>query len=190
MAYINSVKSNDVALIEAITEWWSRELESKAKYDGRNIYLVTFTFKHIPGTAATKLTTMQHSVSCFYSTMLKRVVRKPKSIYYLHKRPRMLVAPDYPIFKHEKKTLMEVRVNDGLHMHAILGVPLKSRLKEEISSHVERKRHAYIKAPLYDVHFAYIEADMKKVTDYAFKAIKRGRCRWEDLLILPKSRSE
>jgi hypothetical protein len=103
----------------------------------------------------------------------------------------MLAAPDYPVFKHEKKNLAEVRVNDGLHMHAILGMPLKSRLKKEtISMHVERKRHAYIKTRLREVHFVPIEADMDEVTDYALKTIKRGKCRWEDILILPKSPSE
>jgi hypothetical protein len=103
----------------------------------------------------------------------------------------MLAAPDYPVFKHEKKNLAEVRVNDGLHMHAILGMPLKSRLKKEtISMHVERKRHAYIKTHLREVHFVPIEPDMDEVTDYALKTIKRGKCRWEDISILPKSPSE
>ena len=82
-------------------------------------------------------------------------------------------------------------MNDGLHMHAILGMPLKSRFKNEtISMHVERKRHTYIKTPLREIHFKPIEADMTKVTDYALKTIKRGTCRWEDILILPKSPSE
>ena len=191
MAQRISLNSSETALIEAITAWWSKEMEDKARYEGWNVYLVTFMFNHIPGTAATKLKTMQDSVSRFYSKMITHVVRKPNSIYCLHKRPKMLVAPDYPVFKHEKKNLAEVRVNDGLHMHAILGMPLKSRFKNEtISMHVERKRHTYIKTPLREIHFKPIEADMTKVTDYALKTIKRGTCRWEDILILPKSPSE
>ena len=191
MAYTNSINSSDIAQIEAITAWWSREMEDKARYEGWNVYLVTFMFNQIPGTAATKLKEMQNNVSRFYSKMITHVVRKPNSIYYLHKRPKMLAAPDYPVFKHEKKNFAEVRVNDGLHMHAILGMPLKSRLKKEtISMHVERKHHTYIKTPLREIHFKPIEANMKEVTDYALKTIKRGTCRWEDILILPKSPSE
>ena len=102
----------------------------------------------------------------------------------------MVSTPDYPIFKHKKISLVEVRVNDGLHMHAILGVPLKSRLKEELASHVARKPHAYIKAPLRNIHFAPIEGNMTDVVGYVTKTIRRGRCRWEDILFLPKSPSE
>ena len=74
----------------------------------------------------------------------------------------MVAPPDYPVFKHEKISLAQARVNDGLHMHAILGIPLKSRLKEDIESHVERKPHAYIKAPLRKIHFASIEGNMEE----------------------------
>ena len=165
-------------------------MEERVRYDGWNAYLVTFMFNHIAGRPATKLKIMQDSVSRFYAIMVRRVVRKPNSIYQLHKRPIMVAPPDYPVFKHEKISLAQARVNDGLHMHAILGIPLKSRLKEDIESHVERKPHAYIKAPLRKIHFASIEGNMKNVADYALKAIRRGRCSWEDLLFLPKSRSE
>jgi hypothetical protein len=102
----------------------------------------------------------------------------------------MIAGPDYPVFKHEKISLAAARVNDGLHMHAILGMPLKSRLKESVSPHVDGKRHVYIKAPLRKIRFDPIEGEMEHVTDYALKAIKRGRSRWEDLLFFPKSPSE
>ena len=165
-------------------------MEERAQYEGWNIYLVTFAFDHIPGKAATKLKIMQDSVGRFYSTLIKHVVRKPNSIYQMHKRPRMIAAPDYPVFKHQKISLAEARVNDGLHMHAILGMPLKCRLKLPVSMHVDERRHAYIKSPLRKIHFVSIEGDMEHVVDYALKSIKRGRCRWEDLLVLPKSASE
>ncbi len=190
MTTLKSMNSNDVALVEAVNSWWSREMDDRVTYDGWNAYLVTFTFNHIPGKPATKLKVMQDSVCRFYSAMLRRVVRKPNSIYQLHNRPRMVSAPDYPVFKHEKIGLAEVRINDGLHMHAILGVPLKSRLKEELASHVARKPHAYIKVPLRNIHFAPIEGNMKDVVGYLTKTIRRGRCRWEDILFLPKSPSE
>jgi hypothetical protein len=191
MSQWKSMKPHENAFVECITTWWSREMEERAQYQGWNTYLVTFTFNPIAGDrAAPKLKIMQNSVCRFYSTLIKHVVRKPNSIYQMHKRPRMIAAPDYPVFKHEKISLAEARVNDGLHMHAILGVPLKSRLKESVSTHVDGRRHAYIKTPLRNIHFEYVEHDMDHVVDYALKAIKRGRCSWEDLLFLPKSPSE
>ena len=87
MAQRISLNSSETALIEAITAWWSKEMEDKARYEGWNVYLVTFMFNHIPGTAATKLKTMQDSVSRFYSKMITHVVRKPNSfIVYISGR--------------------------------------------------------------------------------------------------------
>jgi hypothetical protein len=186
----NSMNSNDVALVETITAWWSREVEERVKLDGWNAYLVTFMFNHIPGRPATKLKLMQDSVSRFYSKLLTRIVRNPNSIHQLHVRPRMIAAPDYPVFKYEKIGLQQVTVNDGLHMHGILIVPLKSRLKEDVISHVQRKSRLYVKAPLRTIDLKLIEDHTRGVTDYVLKTIKHRKSRWEDVLILPKSRSE
>jgi hypothetical protein len=190
MARLNSMTSNDVAFVETITTWWGREVEDRVKLDGWNAYLVTFMFNHIPGSPAIKLKLMQDGVSRFYSKLVTRIVRKPNSIHQLYKRPRMIAAPDYPVFKYEKIVLRQATVNDGLHMHGILVAPLKSRLKEDIISHVQRKSHLYVKAPLRTINFALIEDHTKAVTDYMMKTIKRGNCRWEEVLFLPKSPSE
>jgi hypothetical protein len=147
-------------------------------------------FHHVSGLPAARLKAMQDSVCRFYSTLVTRIVRNPNSIHQLHLRPRMLTAPDYPVFKHDKIRLRDATVNDGLHMHSILAVPLKSRLKEDVASHVQRKSRLYIKWPLYSINFAAIENNTYGVTDYAMKIVKRGRCRWEDVFLLPKSVSE
>jgi hypothetical protein len=185
-----SLKSDDVALVEHIISWWSREMEERVTLHGWNAYLVTFMFNHIPGPSPKRLKLMQDSVCRFYSKLVTRIVRKPNSIYQLINRPRMITAHDYPVFKHEKIGLPAATVNDGLHMHSILAVPLKSRLKEDIASHVARKSFLYIKSPLRNIHFQPIENNIKGVTDYAMKAVKHRRCRWEDVLFLPKSPSE
>jgi hypothetical protein len=190
MTQRNSMRSSDVALVETITSWWSEEIEERVTDHGWNAYLVTFTFNHIPGLPATKLKEMQDCVCRFYSKMVTRVVRKPNSIHQLFNRPRMLTAPDYPVFKHEKIGRPAATINEGLHLHSILAVPLKSRLKEDAPSHVDQKPHLYIKAPLRKIHFELIESNMDGVTDYVMKSVKRGRCRWEDVFFLPKSPSE
>jgi hypothetical protein len=130
----NSMTSNDIAFVETVTAWWSREVEERVRDHGWNAYLITFMFNHIPGRPATKLKLMQDSVPRFYSKLVTRVVRRPNSIEQLFNRPRMMVAPDYPVFKHYKIGLQAAIVNDGLHLHSILAVALKSRLKEDVVS--------------------------------------------------------
>ena len=72
------MRSNEIAMVEAITEWWSREMEARVRRDGWNAYLVTFIFNHIPGRPVAKLKIMQDSVDIsFYSTIITYVVRKP-----------------------------------------------------------------------------------------------------------------
>jgi hypothetical protein len=165
-------------------------MEERVILHGWNTYLVTFMFNHIPGPPPKKLKMMQDSVCRFYSKLVTRIVRKPNSIYQLVNRPRMITAPDYPVFKYEKIILPAATVNDGLHMHSILAVALKSRLKEDIASHVACRSFLYIKSPLRNIDFQPIENNIKGVTDYAMKAVKHRRCRWEDVLFLPKSPSE
>jgi hypothetical protein len=89
----------------------------------------------------------------------------------------MMVAPDYPVLKHDKIGLQAATVNDGLHLHAILAVPLKSRLKEDVVSHVQRKSYLYVKPPLRSIDFEPIESNTRRVTDYVMKSIKRRNCR-------------
>jgi hypothetical protein len=187
MARLNS---QEVAFIETITSWWSSEVEEKVTKHGWNAYLVTFMFDHLPGLPAARLKIMQDSVCRFYSTLVTRVVRKPKSIHQLFLRPRMLTVPDYPVFKYVKIGVRDATVNDGLHMHSILAMPLKSRLKEDVISHIERKTRLYVKKPIREINFAPIENNTYAVTNYVMKAVRRGRCRWEDVVFLPKSPSE
>jgi hypothetical protein len=184
------LNSQEVALVQTITQWWSREVEEKVTKDGWNAYLVTFMFNHVSGLPAARLKIMQDSVCRCYSTLVTRVVRKPNSIHQLHLRPLLLSVPDYPVFKYEKNGLTQATVNDGLHIHSVLVLPSESRLKEDVCSHVARKPRRYIKKPLYSINFAAIENNAYTVTNYVMKSVRRGRCRWEDVFFLPKSPSE
>jgi hypothetical protein len=161
--------SSDIAFVETVISWWSREIEERVRDHGWNAFLVTFMFNHIPGSPAEppakKLKIMQDSVSRFYSKLITRIVRQPNAIEQLFNPPRMMVAPDYPVYKHEKIGLEAATVNDGLHLHAILAVPLKSRLKEYVVSHVERKPYLYLKPPIRKIHFEPIESNTRRVTD-------------------------
>ena len=56
-----SMKPKEVAVVEAITSWWSREMENRVTLHGWNVYLVTFMFNHIPDPTAVKVKLMQDS---------------------------------------------------------------------------------------------------------------------------------
>jgi hypothetical protein len=188
--YDNFRNVNDYAFLEEVVSWWSGKIEERVVRHGWNAYIVTFMFNRIPGEFSVKLKMMQDSARRFYSTLLTRVVRKPNSLSQLFNRPLMMAVPDYPVHKRDKMRLRDVRLNDGLHFHAILAVPSESRLKRDIGSHVEQYSGLYIKAPVQRIHVKMIEKGAVRATDYAMKSLKRRRCSWEDVLVLPKSPCE
>jgi hypothetical protein len=99
----------------------------------------------------------------------------------------MITAPDYPVYKHKKIGLQAAAVNDGLHMHSILAIPLKSRLKEDIASHVARKPFLYRKLPLRSIEFRPVETDLFLVTDYIMKSVKREDVGGKTFYFCPKA---
>ena len=133
---------------------------------------------------------MEQAVVRFYSTLLTRVVRNPHSAFQQSQRPILIAAPDYPVFKHDKHTISDIATNDGLHMHAMLVAPWKSRMKEDIISHLERYARLYVKDPFKRINISEIEDNIGRVGDYVFKSVKKERCSWDDIIVLPKDRSE
>jgi hypothetical protein len=191
MATYNTLENaNDYALVDDVVFWWSKTLRKRVKRHGWNAYLVTFMFNHIPGGSTVKLKMMQDSMCRFYSTLLTRVVRNPNSLSQLFNRPIMMAVPDYPVYKHKKVSLQDAKINDGLHFHALLAVPSESRLKQDVGSHVQQYSGLYVKAPIQRIHVDLIEAGNRRTIDYAMKSVKRQTCRWEDVLVLPKSPCE
>jgi len=165
-------------------------VESKVTREGWNAYLMTFMFHPIPGGRQAKLQTMSDAVYRFYATFLTRVVRKPNSPFHSGERPLLFAAPDYPVQKRKKQSPSDFALNDGLHFHGILAVPLKSRLKEDVISHIQSRFATYVKNPLKRIDAVLIENQSGFVTDYALKSLKRSRFNWDDVMILPKSRAE
>jgi len=165
-------------------------IESRVTREGWNAYLMTFMFHPIPGGTQAKLQGMSDAVYRFYATFLTRVVRKPKSPFHSGERPLLFAAPDYPVPKHEKQSMSDFAVNGGLHFHGLLAVPLESRLKEDVISHLQSNFATYIKSPLRRIDAVLIENKFGFVTDYALKSVKRNRFKWDDVIVLPKSTAE
>jgi len=147
-------------------------------------------FHQIPGGKKAKLRSMNDALYRFYKTFLTRVIRNPHSAFHQDQRPLFFAAPDYPVPKHDKEWLSDIAINDGLHMHGILVVPLQSRLKKDLIGHIQQYRRLYLPPPLRRIHIRGIEGNFGRVSDYICKSIKKGRNTWDDVIILPKNRSE
>jgi hypothetical protein len=132
-------------------------LQQRVKNDGWNPYFLTFMFRQLPGNKDTQLAAMERAIVRFYSTLLTRIVRNPHSAFQQSQRPILVAAPDYPVFKHDKQKISDIAINDGLHMHAMLAVPWKSRMKEDIISHLQRYTCLYVKDPFKRINISVIE---------------------------------
>jgi hypothetical protein len=186
---MNSVesRSEEVRLyINCLTEL----IERRVTGEGWNAYFMTFMFHPLPGSTQAKLQSMKDAVYRFYATFLTRVVRKPKSTFHAGDRPLLFAAPDYPVPKRKKQSPSDFAINDGLHFHGIIAVPLNSRLKEDLIGHLQSRFPTYVKSPLKRIETVLIENRVGFVTDYAFKSVKRNRFGVDDMILLPKSRAE
>ena len=154
---------------------------------GWNPFLMTFMFKPSSGNIMIK---MANEVTRVYSTFLPRVVRNPRSKFAKDLRPLLLAVPDLPVAKRQKQKLHNVKINNGLHMHAILVVPCKSRLKTDVVAHFKEHESIYVKNQLLRLDVEAIRSRLHNVVDYVFKSVKSEKFNWDDALIFPKASSE
>ena len=111
----------------------------------------------------------------------------------LKKVPRVFAFVDWPVFKRERPTLKDVTINDGLHVHAVVLVPWRSRLQTGLKNHVEERQALYLghHGRLRRVHVARIEAGTEaQVVDYTMKTWRGRRMGMDDVLVLPRAASE
>jgi hypothetical protein len=163
--------------------------------DGWQAYFMSFMFKHLRGNSAAILAQMKDELDRVYSIFVTHVVRKPTSSASIGRLPILISVPDLPVpkrSKNSKQPLRYVTINDGLHLHAILLVPPHSRLREGVQQHFIDNQRLYVGS-----HNRLISLDVQPavtrpgyVTGYALKAVANGRFAYDEVLILPKSRSE
>src|SRR5450759_4060839 len=84
---------------------------------------------------------MMEDVEQFYRTLLKWVVRKPRTAP-AHRLPILVALRDRPVRKRLKLALDDLVINDGLHIHGIILIPPNSRLKE-LDEHVRAQSGIY-----------------------------------------------
>jgi hypothetical protein len=160
---------------------------------GWSASLLTFMFQGMPGSAATVGARMRDEVGRIYSTFVTRVVRKPRSSAALGRLPILIGSLDVPTFKGRRASISDVRVNGGLHVHAVLVVAPGSRLTSSVAEHFRSNDILYRHGGerIARIHVEPVETDPRRVTRYAMKAIAGGRVTYDDGLILfPRAVSE
>src|SRR4029077_3408206 len=83
-------------------------------------YIITFMYNHIPGTIERRFSVMEREIERVYATLIRHVVRDPRSPSQRKKLPILHAFPDNP---------PDATVNDGLHYHGIILVPGSTRLR-------------------------------------------------------------
>jgi hypothetical protein len=181
----NFSKKNKLILIDAYNEWIQSYIEF-----GWSAYLVTFMFLPLPGNQNSKIQQMKKEIESFYSNkLLYQVIRRPK---FNDDAPILFAFADLPVGKKDKTTTIDALVNEGLHFHAIVLIPPKSRLSLPLHQYVASLSQAYLDQRKLDrIHVQPFYSDKSfRVVDYVLKSMK-GRLDYDDcILILPKASSE
>ena len=179
-------------LIEGYRKWVKSYFN-----EGFRMYLVTLKFNNILGSTEYKRREMLKQVEHqFYPTLIERAERWPMKLSMQRNLPRLIAVPDLPVVKHSKKlSARVVKINDGLHVHAIIAMPktLCHKLRGcNLKKLIEDNQRGFIGrfTTVSDIDVERIKDSPKHVTDYVFNAAKRNPAIMDEVLILPKSHED
>jgi hypothetical protein len=166
---------------EKLIAGYSDLIQRSITQDGLSVYFQSFMFKPLAGSLKVVLTQMNDEVQRVYSTFVARVTRNPRSQASRASLPFLITVPDRPVFKHNKQSLRDLRINNGLHLHGILCVPCTSRLKVDVPTHFKANEGLYARNRLLRIDIEPIYS--VDVVDYAFKALKNGNATPDDMQV-------
>ena len=171
--------------IQGLPNWMLERM-----YNGWRPYYVNFMFHPLRGTSS-GIVAQMHDGICkgFYSRFCTSFVHNPRSYAEQERMPRLMLFPDRPVWKREKKSLREITINGGLHFNGPMLIPPISRFRECVMSHIHEKQSRYCRRGICRIHVTEIH-DVPGLIDYATKTLKWNRADPDDILILPKSPSE
>lgn len=154
-------------------------------------YLLTFMFKQVAGSEQAKALQMAREVERIYSLLLTRIVKRPHNTA-VSEMPLLVGCLDWPVNKSEKIAVSDAQLNDGMHFHANMLVPPNARSMLTLNEIVDRHRHVFEGPgkPLSKLHVQPIESNARYVFGYGLKSVQRRRLRPDEILILPKAKSE
>ena len=159
---------------------------------GSEAALLTFMFNNLSGSPAGLMAEMHDAVEQFYGSFLTRVVRYPRSPHSRDRLPVLLGAIDAPVASRRRSSPYEVRVNQGLHVHAVLIIRPGSRLRTSADEYVRASVPLYLRDPrLARVDARAVRHSPARAVSYAFKSVLRGRVPYDQsVIILPRAVSE
>lgn len=108
------------------------EMVTDRMNQGWSCVLLTFTFRQMTGGAAQIQDRMRSEVERVYATLVTRLFRRPRQVRTIGLLPIFLGALDDPVYKSSKQVSSNWSTNLGLHVHVLLLVPPKTRLKTDI----------------------------------------------------------
>lgn len=159
-------------------------------HEGWKPYEITFMYHQLPGSTKSILEQMKQELHRVNSRLVTRFHRDPRSKIGFECIPRMMLFPDLPVYKHEKKSIQDVSINDGLHYGGIALTSPISRCQTSLDDHFTDDQEKYLNKKLERIFVKPITHSHNYVTDYVMKAIKNGRMSEEDIVILPRTSSE
>ena len=109
---------------------------------GWSCYLVTILFQQLPGSQPTIISRMKKEIQQVYSTLITRVHRKPRTASP-DELPILIGAVDLPVYKSDRSSSPLVRCNNGLHFHALILIPDRSRLRQPLQDHFQACARLY-----------------------------------------------
>lgn len=125
---------------------------------GWSCYLVTILFQQIPGSPPTIISRMKQEIQRVYSNLITRVHRKPRTAPP-DELPILIGAVDLPVYKSDRFSSPLVRCNRGLHFHALILIPDRSRLRVPLQDHFQSCAH------LYEIDGTITKIDVRPVLD-------------------------
>lgn len=150
--------------------------------------LLSFMFARLPGSPSAVVRRMREEATRVYSALITRVVRDPRRS--AGSLPIMIASPDAPVPKRSRPLAVNVVQNGGVHMHGVLLLPPRSRLKTTIAEHFNANEGIYLGRTLERIDVRPITHAPERVVDYVLKGLRRRRFDLDDVLILPRSISE
>jgi hypothetical protein len=178
-------KQTRLDLIKGYQEWVRIYVD-----EGWKPYEISFMYQQLPGSRDSILEQMKQELYRINSKLVTRFHRDPRSRAGFECLPRMMLFPDLPVYKHQKKSIEDVSINDGLHYGGIALTPPISRCKTRLDRYFRNNHDDYLSNKLARIFVEPITHAHDYVTDYVMKTIKSGRLSQDDVVILPRCISE
>jgi len=156
-------------------------------------FQVTFMFNHIRGSFDRKCEVMEDEIDRVYRTLVPQVERLPRSRAGSKRLPILVAFPDYPTRKLDRSSLLDVKINGGLHYHGAVLVHTESRLKIGLDIHMADNEYRYVREgdALRRIFIQPIdEFSARTAVGYGFKALEWRIPDTDRIFVRPKAVSE